>query len=202
MSSDYKIRKIAFSFLLSGLLVSCVNSSYHSREQYLLGLPKNSAVNNAAISTCRLNIAPVTATPPYDSLDFLYRVTNNRYLVDYYHGFLVMPTEQLDNILKYYFKSDSCKLASNTISSYNLQVELLELDADYRKPQQPQGIITLRFYLTRIVNGKSIVLLDQIERSCLALLRKDNSSLLQAWNSGLNKILEQMKIKLIQILAT
>lgn len=168
--------------LLSCFLLGCVSSKYIERKQYLLETPESLLKKSSRSSTCPMVIEHVTALAPFDQLDFLYRVESTRYLVDYYHGFLVPPAEQLDAMLRSYFRGyGSC----NT----RLQVKLIELYADYRDHDHPQAVITLQFILTKLdEKGKNLVLADKVLHANIPLCEKNTTSLLRAWDIGVQNV--------------
>lgn len=177
------------------LIIGCVSTKYVERKQYLLDTPKNLAQQTTPVSPSYLLVERVSALAPFDQLDFLYRIESGRYLIDYYNGFLVTPTEQLDSILRAYLKSHiNCNIngtAELPVLQNRLQVKLIELYADYRVRNKPCAVIALQFYLTTMVDGKTVILADRVFRSNVALKEKNTASLLQAWNVGLQNILVQ-----------
>lgn len=170
----------------SCLLLGCVVSRNIEQQRYLLVAPKNFR-QEVVVPHCSVVVEHALAVAPFDRLDFLYRVQSDRYLADYYHGFLVEPTEQLDVILGEALQN--CSDSGTLVTQPRLQIKLVELYADYRDRHHPQGVIAIRFLLTQSSAGKSTVLLDQLYRSNIPLVKKDTDSLLQAWNEGLRIIL-------------
>ncbi len=191
--SKYYLQLIV-SGVLCWFLVGCVSTKYVERKQYLLDVPKNLTKKATVISECSILVEHVSAVTPFNRLDFLYRIESGRYLIDYYNGFLASPGEQLDSILRNYLRAYSgCSLEFTNVaaSSNTLQVKLTELYADYRKREKPQAVIALQFYLTTMVENKSVVLLDKVFRASVPLNAKNTASLLAAWNKGLNDVLRQ-----------
>ena len=177
--------QLMLSVLLCLMLVGCISSKYVERKQYLFDVQKNLAKKITTSCKCSVFIDHVVAEPPFDQLDFLYRIKSGQYLVDYYNGFLASPTEQLDAILEAY-------LNTNGEFKNKLQIKLTELYADYRDRNNPQAVIALNFLLTKVVDDKTVVLLDRLLRSSIAIKEKDTDNLLRAWNIGIQDILKQM----------
>ena len=177
--------QLMLSVLLCLMLVGCISSKYVERKQYLFDVPKNLAKKIATSYKCSVFVDHAVAEPPFDQLDFLYRIKSGQYLVDYYNGFLASPTEQLDAILEAY-------LNTNGEFKNKLQIKLTELYADYRDRNNPQAVIALNFLLTKVVDDKTVVLLDKILRSSIAIKEKNTDNLLRAWNIGIQDILKQM----------
>lgn len=181
--------------VLCWFLVGCASHKYIERKQYLLDTSKNLVKKNITGSSgCSIFIKRVTALAPFDRLDFLYRVKESRYLIDYYNGFLVLPAEQLDAILRSYLRIyTDCDLEATQSSGTPsfLQVNLVELYADYRKTEEPQAVIALQFYLTTSIADKNVVLLDRVLRVSQPLKAKDSEGLLSAWNEGMQDVMIQ-----------
>lgn len=179
--------------LLCLILGGCVSSKYVEQKQYLLSiktLPEKKMMHNK----CLVFVDHVTAIAPFDQLDFLYRIKSGQYLTDYYHGFLVSPTEQLDPILINYLRAlgdfDLYTTGLITVSN-KLQVQITEFYADYRDNAHPQAVIGLRFILTRGVDNKIVVLFDKTLYGKISLKEKNATSLLVAWNAGLQDVLRR-----------
>lgn len=183
-----------FNCLLSSALVGCAYSNYLERQQYLLDQQKKLTSKAPKLKKCEVFIDSITAIPPFDQLDFIYRIEPNQYLLDYYHGFFIAPSVQIKSILQDYLAAAG-NFKLNVIepaAAFNkLQVKLTELDADYRDRNHPQGVIACHFLLTKIVDGQEIVLWDQLLSSKVILKNKDTDSLLRAWNLGIRTVLQQ-----------
>ncbi len=182
--------------ILCGFLVGCVSSKYVERKQYLLAAPKNLVKKSiVGLSSCSVFVEQPSASSPFDRLDFLYRIGADSYLVDYYNGFLVLPAEQLDLLIKSYLQFyTGCDLeATQSLNTRNvLQVKLVELYADYREREKPQAVMAIQFRLTNTVDDKDMLLLDQVFRVTQPLKAKNSESLLNAWNEGLQKVMMQV----------
>lgn len=190
ISSKHIIR-----LLLCGLLylavIGCVSGSYIEHRQYLLNVKTLPAKTQTQYKDAVI-VDRITAIPPFDQLDFLYRIDSYQYLTDYYHGFLVSPTEQLEPLVINYLKSlgnfnlDTSGLAT---AQNKLQVQITEFYADYRERNHPKAVIALRFILTKLVAKKPVILLDKILRAEVALKEKTTNSLLVTWNLCLQDVL-------------
>lgn len=180
--------------LLCWLAIGCVSTRYVEHKQYLLNI-KTFPEKKAIGGKCSVYLDRITALPPFDQTDFLYRVSTNQYLTDYYHGFLVAPTDQLEPILVNYlkalgnFKLDTVEPA---IFANRLRAQIKELYADYRDRANPNAVIALRFILTKSDNdNKLIPLLDKTLYARVPLKEKTTNNLLLAWNQGWQEVLMQ-----------
>ena len=187
------IKNILRLFLLSLLCLTvtgCITSSYVKHKQYLLdikALPEK--INKQSKYTVILE--PLTAIAPFDQLDFLYRVSADEYKIDYYNGFLVTPTEQLEPIVINYLKAlgdFNLDFTRNSVEP-RLKLQITEFYADYRDRDNPSAVIALHFILTKLTGKKTEVLFDKILRAKVALKAKTNKSLLIAWKKCLQDVL-------------
>jgi hypothetical protein len=171
-----------------------MSTKYVEHEQYLLNiktLPEKKITQNKRI----VFIDQITAAPPFDQLDFLYRVSSDRYLTDYYHSFLVSPAQQLEPKLVNYLKAlGNFNLETKTPSILHdkLQVKITQFYADYRNHALPKATIGIHFTLTRSVDDKNTVLFDKTLCANISLKEKNTNSLLEAWGLGLRNILSQV----------
>jgi uncharacterized lipoprotein YmbA len=187
--------RLLITCLLCLATVGCISAKYVEQNQYLLSI-KTLPEKKVGFDKCSLSVEHVTAIAPFDQLDFLYRIKSGQYLTDYYHGFIVAPSEQLNSMLINYLRAlgnfdlDSTN-ESLTTTSNKLQVQITEFYADYRDNTNPRAVISLRFNLTKWKNDKSIVLFDKVLSAKVALKEKNTTSLLSAWNVGLRDILRR-----------
>jgi uncharacterized lipoprotein YmbA len=191
----FKCKSKLITCLLCLAMVGCVSTKYVGHNQYLLSiktLPEKKSVQGRSL----LYVEHVAATAPFDQLDFLYRIKSGQYLTDYYHGFLVSPTEQLKPVFTNYLKAlgkfdlDTAELPLLTTPN-KLQVQIVEFYADYRDNAHPQAVISLRFILTKLEKDKSVILFDKFLSAKVALKEKNTNSLLLAWNVGLRDVLRR-----------
>lgn len=187
------IKFIAYA-LLCVFVVGCVSAKYVERKQYLLDTPillERKVAKKIDQNKCAVFVDHVTAVPPFDQLDFIYRVGANQYVTDYYHGFLVLPTRQLDQILINYLKATGGFNLETTelLSQKQLRIQIKELYADYRDFLNPKAVVVIYFLLTKLVDNKQVVLLEETIRSNIALKEKNSESLLNGWGIGIQNIL-------------
>ncbi|MDR1057322.1 MAG: hypothetical protein LBL17_01975 [Coxiellaceae bacterium] len=191
---NYKMLWLRFilAYLICSLLAGCVSTKYVEHKQYLLDVPAVQTGKKAQRSYT-IFVNRVEAIAPFDQLDFLYRVKSGYYLSDYYHGFLVPPSEQLDEIVSAYFRTHGIEL---TASQNRLNIKLTEFYADYRDRNNPKAVITMRFILSKLIDNKVVILVDKTLRSAITLKAKNTENLLYGWNKGIKDIME----RLVQVL--
>ena len=172
------LKLICLSIFCS-LLSGCISmNKYIEKKQYLFNLPTLPTSNHRA-SAQNLSVHPITISAPFDQNYFIYRISANQYLTDYYHSFLVSPARQLNPVLIDYLKK------IGITGHKELSVKITELYADYRDRQNPKAVVTLNFVLSMEKNKKNIPLLDKTFRSAIPLKAKDSDSLVNAWSLGI-----------------
>jgi|GEM_PF-3541469 len=243
MKALIKISAITIiSFIICGCMSSIANKQV-TKQQYLLHLtnpnksfPELSSskiapttkVTNATKKT-RANysilIAPIDIAAPFDQQNFIYRVSTNQYLVDYYNSFMLAPARQLDSLLVNYlqttkkFKSivlqkeqQSFNTATNTSANNAidatskmtkkiiLKIKILELYADYRDRNHPQAVVTLRINLIKQLaqRGKKVQNTTKPETAAQIMHRtheKNDAALLSASSLTYNQSSKSADIK-------
>ena len=178
---------VGFCFSVSGCF-SAATHKYVEKKQYLLNLPLL-PTKKSAIPKQDIVVHPITAFAAFDQNYFLYRVSKNQYLIDYYNGFMISVTRQLDPVLISYLKHSgfmNVGIAQDSAALQNeLRVQITDLYADYRDRTQPRAVAALHFILTTKKDGKTVVLLDRTFHSIIPLKAKNTDSLLAAWSKGL-----------------
>jgi hypothetical protein len=94
-------------FIFTLAATGCSVNKPIEKQQYLLSItnPKFATTSKikCAHSKQLLVLNATTANPPFAQQNFLYRISDSRYLVDYYRSFLTSPNQQLDALLEKYF---------------------------------------------------------------------------------------------------
>ena len=174
---------------MSGCLGASTNK-YVEKKQYLLQVELPKVSTKAKTSTKHsLLIDSVAAESPFGQSSFLYRVSENQYLVDYYSDFLSPPVTQLDSLLNKYLaatgKFNLVMRGEETEHSYKLHLRILELYADYRDRKQPEAVITVHVSLTKPSKTTRVKLFDKTFHATAPLATKSTDDLLTAWDECL-----------------
>ncbi|MCL5260253.1 MAG: hypothetical protein M1561_01010 [Gammaproteobacteria bacterium] len=172
------------------LLVSgCFSVKHIDRKQYLLDV-KNFPAKKAPKCACILEINQLTATPPFDQLSFIYRISDTQYITDFYHSFLVAPTQQLSGLLtNRLYATGHIKQLAFTSSHYKLYPKLTKFYADYRDRNHPKAIIAMQIMLSKETKSTQAILLDKNFIVQVPIQEKNSDCLLAAWNKGVATIL-------------
>jgi hypothetical protein len=187
MKFKLRIFSLITVIMLCLLTTGCLTKKYIERNQYLLNINVPKSTEHVSTKS-PLFLYPIVVRAPFNQLSFLYRVSSDHYLTDYYNGFLISPGEQLYPVLKKflinkgYFNLVNQTLDPNKI--IRLRVEVTELYADYRDRKNPKALTSVNFFLSRNYQGREIILLDKTFSLAMPLRAKNTESLLAAWNNS------------------
>jgi len=184
---------IVSCFIGSLLLSGCFTPKYVEKKQYLFNVSKF-ALNKKAITRQHVLLNQITATSPYDQINFIYRLSDNKYTVDYYNGFVTPPATQLRQILQNYFAARNNfypVIADDLSSKYRIDTDLAECYGDYRNPAQPEAVLAIHMIVIKQQNLNQI-LFDKVFRSRVALQAKTSEQLVAAWDKDLQILLSQI----------
>lgn len=191
------MKKLAL-LIASLCLTACVSNTYLAKQQYMLQahqpLLKAEQPVNATLS-----VEQTLASPPYDNVQFIYRLKNSEYLNDYYNVFMTDPASQVSTALIPFLQAEN--LFTNVTSAdmilpatYTLKTQLTELYADYTEDQHPKAVMEVQFIL---LNGNTIVYHTLIAAHA-PLAEKSTAALVKAWNKDLTIILTKFSLQLMQ----
>ena len=184
--------------ILSLALTACVSNTYLAKQQYML-----QAHNPVIIATkpvdANLTVEPMLASPPYDNVQFIYRLKNSEYRNDYYHIFMTEPTTQTTAALAQFLQNANLFLNVNSAdmtlpANYDLKTQLTALYADYTDHTHPKAVMEIQFIL---LEGNQIVL-HTLLTAYSPLATKSTTALISAWNKDLTIILTKFSLKLMQ----
>jgi uncharacterized lipoprotein YmbA len=109
-----------------------------------------------ALTAC-FNIRMTRVAPAFSGSQLVYRTGPVSYEQDYYNSYLSTPDEQLDEIVKRWFR-DSRQFVCHTAEqsgkgTITLEPHLDELYADFQGSANPAGVVQMHFYLSRYDKG-------------------------------------------------
>lgn len=189
------MRKLAF-VLLSVLLTACVSNTYLAKKQYLLQAHAPLFHASKPVSAS-LTVEPTLASPPFDEVQFIYRLKHSRYTSDYYNIFMTEPNTQMTHALTQFLQASHLFKNVNSASMilgahYQLKTQLTALYADYADDAHPKAVLDMQFIL---VNGNKILFHKQLAAH-VALATKSTQALVTAWNKALTIVLTKFSLSL------
>ena len=187
-----------FALIISTILsiTACISRApYPVQNQYGLTItsPKTA---HGFLTDDILKINSAEIASQFSDVNFIYRTSNVDYANDYYNVFTSAPNDQIDQLTtKYLSSSHLFKFVSATTNqikpTYILHTNIHELYADYRDSSHPKAVITIQFTLLK-PNHKTHLLFNKTYSESISLRDKNSTSLVSAWNVGLQKILTRL----------
>ena len=160
--------------------------------------PAGSVPMGIARSQRVVSIRSLRVAAPFDDRSLVYRVGDFSYQADPYAEFLVSPAESLRPPLRSWMRQSELfrtvvepgsALRPDTMA----EITVLELYGDFRRPPEPEAVLTLRFVLLDSPEGIPGKLAFEQEYSRRVLLKGRNANALMAgWNEALSQILAQL----------
>lgn len=187
------MKKIFYTFTLTGfvlLLSACFPSAAKPQKTYTLNTP-NASVTQKPL-TKSITIEPTNHLPQFANNEFIYRVSKNQYISDYYHIFIQPPAYLINQSLVHYIQSTGLfqHVGSAWLGidkpQYQLDSVLMSMYADYRQKNKPTAHITLRIRLRK----NTQILLDKNYSADTPLTQKSTLALINGWNQGIAQILK------------
>jgi cholesterol transport system auxiliary component len=144
-----------------------------------------------------LEIRALEVSPLFEGRDFVYRLGADLYQADPYAGFLVSPSQELALALRSGFRSSGAfkdivepesQLGADTI----LEVHVMELYGDFRKPDQLAAVLSMRMLFFEPGTGKARQPFLEKEYTChVPLPQKTAAALVAGWDQALSKTLAE-----------
>ena len=189
------IKKIMI-VLMGICCTACLNVKFQAKEQYLLN-PIIAEKTYPTLYPATLLVEKTKSVSPYNNLTLNYRISQDRYLTDYYHVWMVSPSDQIHQLTAQYFISTHLFKQVVTDESlltakYALTTQLLILHADYRQSSKPMAVIAMnvQFYGRDSQNHWRLLLNQNLEES-VPLAQKSSMALIVGWQKGLAFLLER-----------
>lgn len=132
-----------------------------------------------------IEVLLLEAQQPFDQTEFLLRTAPDQWETDWYGKFVASPAELVTNQLRLWFSNTD----KNSKTHLRLEGKILELYGDFRDSHHPRAVITLQFSLRRTNVPANEAILKRWNYSVSRPLSSPTrTSLVQAWNEGLEEI--------------
>lgn len=151
-----------------------------------------------------LLVEQVHALSPYNARPFVYRKGRDVYAPDFYHEFLVSPGLQLGQLTRSWLRaagtfpnviaSDSALVADATLS-----LDLLDLHGDFREPQAPRAVLSVRAALLSrgTADVEPVAEHQKDYRQSIPITEASPQALIRGWSEALAQVLEDLAKDLI-----
>ena len=183
--------------LLCTLLAACsLPQAPQTQLHYLLAAKRHGPALTASYDTLRL--VPLRAAAPYDSPYFVYRETEQRYIVDPYRGFILPPAQQISERMRDWLGISG--LARHVVGpgpmpvQVRLEGELTRFDVDLRPGQPPAVTVALRLRLED--EASQTLLLDQTFTTNERLSVVTPDGIAAAFDSATAQLLSEVELAL------
>ena len=180
------------------LLTGCLSRPALHTQTLAFDPPTGSEPRDVPRSERVVSIRSLRVAAPFDDRSLIYRMGDFSYEADPYAEFLVSPAESLrPPIRSWMHRSELFRTVVEPGSALRpdimAEITVLELYGDFRRPPEPEAVLTLRFVLLDSPEGISGKLAFEQEYSRRVLLKGRNANALMAgWNEALNQILAQL----------
>jgi cholesterol transport system auxiliary component len=180
------------TFALGCVLTGCMSRPALVRRTFALqaAAPTNSV---APTGQAVLEVRALEVSPLFEGRDFVYRMGADLYQADPYAGFLVSPGQELAIALRSGFRSsgafkDVVEPKSQLGADTALEVHVMELYGDFRKPDQLAAVLSMRMLFFEAGNGQARQPFLAKEYTCrVPLPQKTAAALVAGWNQALGK---------------
>lgn len=184
--------------LASCFLPGCIRLGQRAPERvsYILSAERPPSLSRTNIAGI-LQVTPLRISPRFASRSFVYRQGTSRYQADFYHEFLVSPASIAQEETVRWLSASGIFSAVSSSSGplppdFVLQGQIIDLYGDFRS-QQPYGVVEIAFLLLDHRGGPRTILLKRNYRIESPLNNSSADALVDAWNTALSRILENLE---------
>ena len=191
--------KILVAFLLACIcgLTGCLSRPALNKQTFAFSLPTIAATNILA-SNRVLGIRNLQIAAPFEGRSLVYRTGEFSYVRDPYAEFLEPPAEELITPVREWLRGSGnfsavVEAGSALKPDTLVEVGVSQLFGDFRQPEHPAAILTMRFVFfdaTNGVPGKAVF--QQAYSRRIPLSAPTAAALMAGWNQALSEILVEM----------
>ena len=177
----------------------CLSRPALKIETFAFNTPTDETTNNAARSRV-LGIRKLEIAAPFEGRSLVYRMGEFSYVRDPYAEFLEAPAEELMNPVREslrrqgHFKAvveSGSALKPDTL----VEIYINQMFGDFRQPERPLAILTMRFTFFDAPNGvPGRVILQQEYSRSVSLNAPNAAALMKGWNQALAEILAEVSL--------
>jgi cholesterol transport system auxiliary component len=185
---------VVATLALGMVLAGCLSRPALVRQTFAFQNPPPSD-HAAAGGQGILAVRTIEVSPLFDRQAFVYRTGPDSYEVDPYASFLIPPDRALAIPIRRWLRDsgafeDVIEPGSLIRADQVLQVFVSELYGDFRQPDHPAAVLSLRLLLLRSGAGGKVLLRKDYSRS-VPLKQKTAAAVMAGWNQALSEIMGQ-----------
>jgi len=190
---------IFVTFLLACIcgLTGCLSRPAMNKQTFAFGVPTIS-VTNVVASNRVLGIRNLQIAAPFDGRSLVYRTGEFSYVRDPYAEFLEPPAEELMTPVRECLRGNGdfsavVEIGSALKPDTLVEISVSQLFGDFRQPEHPAAILTVRFVFYDAPNGvPGKVILEQEYSGSIPLGAPTSAALMKGWNQALAEILTEV----------
>jgi cholesterol transport system auxiliary component len=194
-----RVTKIFVAFLLACIcgLTGCLSRSALNKQTFAFSISTIAATNIPAGNRV-LGIRNLQIAAPFEGRSFVYRTGEFSYVRDPYAEFLEPPAEELIAPVRGWLRGNGdfsavVEAGSALKPDTLVEVSVSQLFGDFRQPERPAAILTMRFVFFDATNGVPGRVIFQQEYSRSIPLRiPAAATLMDGWERALSEILAQV----------
>jgi len=185
------------ALLLACICTGCLSRPALDKQTFAFGVSVI-AITNAVASDRVLGMRNLQIAAPFEGRSLVYRTGEFSYVRDPYAEFLQPPAEELMSPLRELLRAEA---GFNTVVEAGsalkpdtlVEINVSQLYGDFRQPEQPAAILTMRFVFFDATNGVPGKVMFQQEYSRSIPLNTPTAAMLMAgWDRALSEILAQV----------
>lgn len=156
------------------------------------------SVTNVVASNRVLGIRNLQIAAPFDGRSLVYRTGEFSYVRDPYAEFLEPPAEELMTPVRECLRGNGdfsavVEVGSALKPDTLVEISVSQLFGDFRQPEHPAAILTVRFVFYDALNGvPGKVILEQEYSGSIPLGAPTSAALMKGWNQALAEILTEV----------
>jgi uncharacterized lipoprotein YmbA len=182
--------------VLNCLLAGCLSKPALNRQTFAFPIPEAALTNNTTSRVLAIRRLDVAA--PFDSRPLVYRTGESTFVRDPYAEFLENPRDTLSVVVREWLRNHKTFAAvvepgSALKPDTFVEIAVVRLYGDFRKPKQPAAILTMRFLFfdaTNAIPGRA--LLEKEYTRSTTLDSATPAALMGGWNQSLAQILTEV----------
>jgi uncharacterized lipoprotein YmbA len=178
-------------------LTGCLSRPALNKQTFAFSISTITATKSVA-SNRVVGIRNLQIAAPFEGRLFVYRTGEYSYVHDPYAEFLESPNEELIAPLREWLRSngdfsDVVEADSALKPDTLVEISVSQLFGDFRQPERPAAILTMRFIFYDATNGVPGKTIFQQEYSrSIPLSTPTAATLMDGWERALNEILAQV----------
>jgi cholesterol transport system auxiliary component len=178
-------------------LTGCLSRPALNEQTFTFSAPAIAATNIPA-SDRVLGIRNLQIAAPFEGRSLVYRTGEFSYVRDPYAEFMESPAEELMAPVRAWLRGNGDFSAVVEAGSAHkpdtlVEISVSQLFGDFRQPEHPAAILTIRFVFFDAPNGvPGKVILEQEYSRSIPLNRPTAAALMEGWNRALTEILTEV----------